>query len=181
MSTNKLRILVLCTGNSCRSQMAEGFFRCYGAGGVEVASAGLEPKGSPHCGSSNERNRDSIFRGIRRIMLSTYLGQSFDYVITVCDNAAANCPVFPGAGTRLHWPFEDPAGATGTEEQIMAAFRRIRDAIGVKVKNWLEQTSAAAVRRNKGQPATSPCASITYCNSFFIKTLRGLRRDLKSA
>lgn len=146
MSKHKpLRILVLCTGNSCRSQIAEGFFRHYGGERVQVASAGLVPKGV------NPRAIQVMKEvGIDLVQhtsdhLSKYIGQSFDYVITVCDNAAANCPVFPGAGTKLHWPFEDPADTTGTEEQVIASFRRIRDEIGIKVKNWLE-TSGELVR-----------------------------------
>jgi arsenate reductase len=133
----KLRILVLCTGNSCRSQIAEGYFRHYGGDWVEVFSAGLEPKGvNPRAIQvMNEVGIDISKHTSDH--LSKYIGQSFDYVITVCDNAAANCPVFPGAGTKLHWPFEDPADATGMEEQVLAVFRRIRDEIGTKIKNWL--------------------------------------------
>ncbi len=133
-----LRILVLCTGNSCRSQIAEGFFRHYGGSQVEIFSAGLEPKGvNPRAIQVMKEVGVDISRHTSD-HLSKYLGQSFDYVITVCDNAAANCPVFPGAGAKMHWPFEDPAEAVGTEEQILSVFRRIRDDIGIKVKNWLE-------------------------------------------
>ncbi len=133
-----LRILVLCTGNSCRSQIAEGFFRHYGGSQVEIFSAGLEPKGvNPRAIQVMKEVGVDISRHTSD-HLSKYLGQSFDYIITVCDNAAANCPVFPGAGTKMHWPFEDPAEAVGTEEQILSVFRRIRDDIGIKVKNWLE-------------------------------------------
>jgi len=110
-----------------------------------VFSAGLEPKGvNPRAVQvMGEVGIDMSTHSSDH--LSKYLGQKFDYVITVCDKAAANCPVFPGAGTRLHWPFEDPADATGNEEQVLASFRRIRDEIGTKVKNWLE-TSGELVR-----------------------------------
>ena len=140
-----LGILVLCTGNSCRSQIAEGFFRHYGEPGVEVFSAGLEPKGVNPRAVQVMREVGIDISAHSSDHLSKYLGQKFDYVITVCDKAAANCPVFPGAGTKLHWPFEDPADATGNEEQVLASFRRIRDEIGTKVKNWLE-TSGELVR-----------------------------------
>ncbi len=145
MNDNKtLRILVLCTGNSCRSQIAEGYFRHYGGDRVEVFSAGLEPKGvNPRAIQVMKEVGIDISQHASD-HLSKYMGQSFDYVITVCDNAAANCPVFPGAGTKLHWPFEDPADATGTEEQVLAVFRQIRDEIGAKVKNWLRTTQELA-------------------------------------
>ncbi len=135
----KTRILVLCTGNSCRSQMAEGFFRCYGGDAVEVFSAGLEPKGvNPRAITvMNELGIDISRHSSDHI--SKYINESFDYVITVCDNAAERCPVFPGAGTKLHWPFEDPAEASGSEEEIKAVFREVRDKMGEKIKRWLEE------------------------------------------
>jgi arsenate reductase len=140
----KLRILVLCTGNSCRSQITEGYFRHYGGDRVEVYSAGLEPKGvSPRAIQVMKEVGVDISKHTSD-HLSKYIGQSFEYVITVCDNAATNCPVFPGAGRKLHWPFEDPADATGTEDQVLAVFRRIRDEISTKVRNWLEASSLMA-------------------------------------
>ncbi len=69
--------------------------------------------------------------------LEKYLNDKFDYVITVCDNAAANCPVFPGNVNRVHWPFDDPAAAVGTDEEILQEFRRVRDEIGVTIRQWL--------------------------------------------
>ncbi len=139
-----LRILVLCTGNSCRSQIAEGFFRHYGRDQVEVFSAGLEPKGvNPRAIQVMKEVGVDISRHTSEY-LSKYIGQSFDYIITVCDNAAANCPVFPGAGTKLHWPFDDPAEAVGWEEEILTVFRRVRDEIGTTVKYWLENDSELA-------------------------------------
>lgn len=133
----KIRILVLCTGNSCRSQMAEGFFRHYGGDQVKVYSAGLEPKGVNPRAIEVMREIGIDISGHTSDHLSKYLQQPFDYVITVCDNAAANCPVFPGAGAKLHWPFDDPAQATGSESEIMACFRNIRDQISDKVRSWL--------------------------------------------
>lgn len=132
-----IRILVLCTGNSCRSQMAEGLFHQYGGTWVDVYSAGLEPKGvNPRAVRAMQEIGIDISRHTSD-HLSKYLNQKFDYIITVCDNAAANCPVFPGAGTKLHWPFPDPADASGTDDEIMAHFRSVRDQIALRVIAWL--------------------------------------------
>ncbi len=134
---SKLRILVLCTGNSCRSQMAEGFFRHIGEGRVEVFSAGLSPKGVHPMAIKVMAEIGINISEQTSNNLDEYRSQKFDYLITVCDNAAANCPVFPGEGQRLHWPFDDPTSATGTEEEILTEFRRIRDQIGIAVRKFL--------------------------------------------
>ena len=139
MSNNKtLRILVLCTGNSCRSQMAEGFFRYYGGDCVEVHSAGLEPKGVNPIAIQVMYAAGIDISTHSSDHVSNYVGQSFDYVITVCNNAAAGCPVFPGAAAKLHWPFDDPAEAIGTDEYVLAKFSRVRDQIGIRIKVWLK-------------------------------------------
>ncbi|UCD64610.1 MAG: arsenate reductase ArsC [Candidatus Zixiibacteriota bacterium] len=143
-----MKILVLCTGNSCRSQMAEGFFKRYfeDAGDSEsasaVRSAGLEPHGvNPNAVKvMNEIGIDISCHTSNH--LSEYLDEQFDYVITVCDNAAANCPTFPGDTARLHWPLDDPAAATGTEDEILDEFRRVRDEIDGKIKAWLASAEA---------------------------------------
>ncbi|MEK7774792.1 MAG: arsenate reductase ArsC [Candidatus Zixiibacteriota bacterium] len=134
-----MRILILCTGNSCRSQMAEGFVRHFLKGNGEVASAGLEPKGVHPLAIRvmGEIGIDISHHNSRH--LSEYTGRQFDYVITVCDNAAERCPVFSGNAQRLHWPFEDPAAIKGSEWEILEAFRRIRDQIGEKVKAWCNE------------------------------------------
>ncbi|MBP7698835.1 MAG: arsenate reductase ArsC [candidate division Zixibacteria bacterium] len=137
--SGKMRILVLCTGNSCRSQIAEGLFRHYGGGQVGVYSAGLEPKGVNPRAVQVMREIGIDIAGHTSDHLSQYLERSFDFVITVCDNAATNCPVFPGAATKLHWPFADPANATGSEEEITASFRSVRDHIELTVKRWLSE------------------------------------------
>lgn len=134
-----MRVLVLCTGNSCRSQIAEGFFRHYGGENVEVCSAGTEPK---EVNPIAVRVMSEIGVDIsmhRSNHVREYVGRSFDYVITVCDNAARNCPRFPGDGVRLHWPFDDPADANGSEEDVLGEFRRVRNEIGAKIKSWLEE------------------------------------------
>mgnify|MGYP001039409995 FL=1 len=137
MTNGRIRILVLCTGNSCRSQMAEGFFRHYGGAEVEVCSAGTEPKGvNPRAiRVMAEIGIDISTHTSNHVQ--EYIGQSFDYAITVCGNAARNCPRFSGEGTRLHWPFDDPADAHGTEEYVLGEFRRVRDEIARQVKTWL--------------------------------------------
>lgn len=133
----KLRILVLCTGNSCRSQMAEGFFRHYGDDKIEVCSAGLEPKGVHPLAIKvmAEIGIDISHQTSKHV--NEFVGREFDYVITVCDNAAERCPTFPGNAVRLHWPFEDPAQAEETEEEVMGVFRRVREEMGLQVKQWI--------------------------------------------
>ncbi|MEW6412688.1 MAG: arsenate reductase ArsC [Candidatus Zixiibacteriota bacterium] len=138
-----MKILVLCTGNSCRSQMAEGFFRHYflKAGDNEsayaVRSAGLEPHGLNPMAVRVMAEAGIDISGHSSDHLDKYAKDKFDYVITVCDNAAANCPVFPGKAKRLHWPFDDPAKVTGSEADILTEFRRIRDEIEGTVRRWL--------------------------------------------
>lgn len=138
MSSNSpLRILVLCTGNSCRSQMAEGFFRHHGGDGVEVYSAGVKPIGVDLRAIEAMKELGMDISSHTSNQMNEYLDRQFDFVITVCDNAAEQCPVFPGETTRLHWPFEDPYFAEGTPQEQAAHFRRIRDQIGEKVTSWL--------------------------------------------
>ena len=138
-----IRILVLCTGNSCRSQMAEGFFRHYGKGRIDAYSAGLAPKRVHPMAIAVMHEVGIDISTNTSKHLSEYLDQQFDYVITVCDNAASNCPVFPGAGTKLHWPYDDPDKATGSEDQVMGEFRRVRDAIRLRIAAWVATTVTA--------------------------------------
>lgn len=124
------RILVLCTGNSCRSQMAEAILRAMDAS-LDVHSAGTSPALAVHPLAMRALEEIGIrHSGGRPKSVDRFLGQAFDYVITVCDNAKETCPVFSGQiGKRLHIGFDDPASATGTEEEILAEFRRVRDEI----------------------------------------------------
>lgn len=126
----KKRILILCTGNSCRSQMAEGFLKSFDKE-LEVFSAGTNPSGKVHPKAvevMKEAGLD-ISRGYPK-NADMFINYPFDYVITVCDNAKETCPVFIGkVGERLHIGFDDPAEARGSEEEIMNEFRRIRDEI----------------------------------------------------
>jgi len=133
-------VLILCTGNSCRSQMAEGLWQHLGAGEWRAASAGSKPAGYIHplaVKAMQERGID-IAQG-RSKSLDEYACQEFDVVVTVCDNARESCPVFPGARQTLHWPFDDPADATGTEEVKLQEFRRVRDEIEQQIQSWLDE------------------------------------------
>ncbi len=131
------KVIFVCTGNSCRSQMAEGILRAYAGESYEVVSAGLEP--SPvHPRAIQVMKEIGIdISGHSSDEINKYLNDEFDYIITVCDNANERCPLFPGNGKRQHWSFEDPAGATGTEEEIMRVFRNVRDKIKVKIEEFL--------------------------------------------
>jgi arsenate reductase len=125
---DKKRVLILCTGNSARSQMAEGLLRHDAGDKFEVESAGTKP-GTVRPEAIAVMNELGIDIGRHRSKhVSEFDGQHFDYVITVCDNARESCPIFPGAAERLHHSFEDPPSAShGTEEERMAIFRRVRD------------------------------------------------------
>ena len=126
----KKRILILCTGNSCRSQVAEGFLKSFD-NNLEVFSAGTKPaeKVNPYAVKAMKEIGIDISNGVAE-NVDKYLSQSFDYVITVCDNAKETCPVFMGnVKHRLHIGFDDPADAVGTEEEVMPVYRRVRDEI----------------------------------------------------
>ncbi|BET67892.1 arsenate reductase ArsC [Opitutales bacterium ASA1] len=128
MPDTKPTILILCTGNSCRSQLAEGLLRA-GAGDLfTVASAGSKPAGRIHPRAIAVMREIGIdISGHRSKHLEEFLANEIETVITVCGNADQACPAFPGRANRHHWPFDDPGHVTGTEEEIMAAFRRVRD------------------------------------------------------
>ena len=126
----KKRILILCTGNSCRSQMAEGFLKSFDSE-LEVFSAGTIPadKVNPNSVIVMEEVGIDISSQIPQ-NVDEFIDRSFDYVITVCNNAKEVCPVFTGrVKHQLHIPFDDPADATGTEQEVLAVYRRIRDEI----------------------------------------------------
>jgi arsenate reductase (thioredoxin) len=135
-SPDPIRVLFVCTGNSARSVMAEGLLRRYGGGAFEVHSAGTEPKGINPLTVRvlQDAGIDTSFA--RSKSVEEYLGQSFEYVITVCDQARQVCPVFPGVHQSLHWGFQDPAEATGTEEERLAVFRRVFVEIGERVSRF---------------------------------------------
>ncbi len=132
-----LRVLFLCTHNSARSQMAEALLRALGDGQFEVFSAGTEAthvrplaiKALAELGIDISQQRSKI--------LTEYLQQPFDYVITVCDQANESCPIFPGAARRLHWSFPDPSRAVGDEAAQLATYRAVRDAIAERLRQWI--------------------------------------------
>lgn len=126
----KKKILILCTGNSCRSQMAEGFLKSFDSE-LEVYSAGTNPSSSVHPKAVQVMNEYGIDLSQNHPKdVTQYLNQSFDYVITVCGNTRKTCPSFSGeVDEKLHISFDDPAEAEGNEEEILAVFRNIRDQI----------------------------------------------------
>jgi arsenate reductase len=133
------RILVLCTGNSARSQMGEGLFRHEGRGLYEVESAGTKPNlVRPEAIAAMQEIGIDI-SGHRSKSVDEFAGQAFDYVVTVCDNARDACPVFPAGTERIHWSFEDPAAVQGSEQERLGAFRRIRNQIHEQVREFHRQ------------------------------------------
>ena len=134
---SKQRILFLCTGNSCRSQMAEGLLRSLAGARFEVHSAGTRPQGVNPRAVYAMRELGIDIETQSSDHVDSYLRTGVDTVITVCDHAAENCPTFPERVRRIHWSFDDPAKATGTEAERMEVFRRVRDEIRDALRNWL--------------------------------------------
>lgn len=134
----KKRVLFLCTGNSARSQMAEAFLRKFGAGKYEAHSAGTHPKGL-HPLTVQVMTEAGIDVGQQRSKdVGGLSGQQFDHVITVCDSARQECPVFPGT-TSEHWSLPDPADAKGGDQDRLQLFRRVRDEISQRVRLFVER------------------------------------------
>lgn len=131
------RVLILCTGNSARSQMAEGLLRYDGGGKFAAESAGIEASFVRPQAIAVMREIGIDITGQRSKSLTEFFGEEFDCVITVCDNANERCPIFPGQPQRIHWSFEDPAAATGDEEAKLAVFRRVRDEIRQQLELFL--------------------------------------------
>jgi arsenate reductase len=136
------KVLFLCTGNSARSQMAEGLMRSLGAGEWEVKSAGVLPSFVHPLAIQvmKEIGIDISHQSSKSV--DDFLNEEFNYVITLCDYAAMTCPAFPSSGKRLHWPFEDPAAAIGTVEKRLTVFRKIRDEIRIKIEEFLKVQNA---------------------------------------
>ena len=133
------RVLILCTGNSCRSQMAEATWEMIGSGQWKAASAGSRPSGYVHpLATEAMRELGVDLSSHRSKSVDDFKGQEFDVVVTVCDNAREACPVFPGAKQTLHWPFDDPAEAIGTDAERMAVFRRVRDEIKDRIQSYVD-------------------------------------------
>ncbi len=148
MTTNKPTVLILCTGNSCRSHLAEGFLRAVAGDILDVQSAGSKPAGYVHplaIKVMQEAGID-ISRHTSKHM-NQFLDRKIETVITVCGNADQACPMFPGQVNRHHWAFVDPAHATGSEEEILSVFRQVRD----EIKRVFEAYGAG--RRDRVKPA----------------------------
>lgn len=134
----KTKVLFLCTGNSCRSQMAEAFLRKYAGDKYDVYSAGLEAQGI-------QPNTIKVMKEIgidissqESKSLKKFLGKKhFGFLITVCARAEEECPVFPDVSTRLYWPFDDPRAAEGSEEEVLEKYREVRDQIEIKIKEFI--------------------------------------------
>ena len=137
----KRRVLFLCTHNSARSQMAEGLLRALGGKRFEVFSAGTEATRVRPLGVRAMAEMGIDIAGQESKTLDRYLDQLFDAVITVCDQANEACPVFFGARQRLHWSLPDPSQATGTEEQQLAVYREVRDALRERIEHELLTTA----------------------------------------
>ncbi len=134
----KTRVLFICTCNTARSQMAEAFLDNYAADRYDAFSAGLGPGVINPLMVAVMEEKGVSMKGRYSKGVDGFLGNVFDFVITVCSNAEVACPVFPGSSTRLHWPFDDPAAAVGSEEGKLAKFREVRDQIDAKIRQWLE-------------------------------------------
>lgn len=143
----KIKVLFLCTGNSARSQMAEGLLRWHDGEQFEVSSAGLEPKAIQPLTIQVMNELGYDMRRHTSKSLDEIIGkEQFNYLITVCDQADEKCPNFPGMGTRLHWGFEDPEAFVGMEEDKLEKFREIRDQIDCKILEWMSQMGFLANR-----------------------------------
>lgn len=131
-------ILVLCTGNSCRSQLAEGYLRHFAGDKANVYSAGVETHGVNPKAIATMKEDGIDISGHSSNNILEYTGVEFDYVITVCDNAKERCPYFPSNAQKFHYNFPDPAKATGTEAEIEKAFNEVRDMIKVYCINFVK-------------------------------------------
>ena len=133
----KQRVLILCTGNSARSQMAEGWLRDLAGDRFDVSSAGTHPSSVNPLAIEAMRERGIDISAHRSKSVREFVSLPFDYVITVCDAAAEACPIFPGPAQRIHWSFPDPAAVQGDYDMRLAAFRDVRDALGRQLQEWL--------------------------------------------
>jgi len=145
MADKPFNLLFLCTGNSCRSQMAEGWARAFGAGHIAVASAGIEAHGKNPRAIAVMKEAGLDISNQESTQLTPAMLDRADLVVTVCGHADEHCPLLPPGTRKLHWPLDDPARATGSEEDIMTVFRASRDDIRDRVKalvtGLLEQAS----------------------------------------
>jgi protein-tyrosine-phosphatase len=152
-----VRVLFVCTGNSARSIFAESLLRRVGGQDFEVLSAGTEPRGINPLTIEVLQDAEYPIDGLSSKSVQQFLGQEFDYVITVCDNARESCPVFPGAAESLHWGYDDPATVQGTDDERRQAFRRTFVAMGERFSQFA--TLVRRLRRETAQAASSTARS----------------------
>lgn len=143
----KARVLFLCTGNSCRSQMAEGWLRHLAGDRYDVFSAGTHPVGL-NPGAIEAMLQSGVDISTNRSKhLDEFAGETFDYVVTVCDRAKESCPIFPMARKVLHWSFDDPAGAQGSPDERKAVFHRVRNEIADRIRRFIGELPSADCSR----------------------------------
>jgi len=147
-SGERLRVLFVCTGNSARSIMAEALLRKHGGDSFEVFSAGTHPRGISPLTIQVLEEAGLPTRDLSSTPVEEFLGQQFDYVITVCDQAREACPVFPGSHQSLHWGYDDPAEATGTDDERLAAYRATFTQLGLRINEF----AVIAARVDPGDP-----------------------------
>ncbi len=145
--TAKIRVLFLCTGNSARSIIAEALLRKLGGNAFEAYSAGTEPKGINPFTNLALAEEDIDFADARSKSMDEFLGDTFHYVITVCDQAAEQCPTFPGKPERIHWSFPDPAAVQGSDDDKLAAFRATVREMTYRVSTFIPVAKKAVSRR----------------------------------
>jgi len=143
MSETPYRLLFLCTGNSCRSQMAEGWARALGGDAVDVQSAGIEAHGKNPRAIAVMQEAGIDISGQASTRLTNEMLDGIDRVVTVCGHADENCPLLPPGIAKEHWPLDDPARATGTEDEVMAVFRATRDEVRARVAELLGRVTAS--------------------------------------
>ncbi|MHB9117715.1 MAG: arsenate reductase (thioredoxin) [Burkholderiales bacterium] len=142
MNPKPINLLFLCTGNSCRSQMAEGWAKRLGGPGIHVESAGIEAHGKNPRAIAVMAEAGVDISGQESTKVSDDMLRNADILVTVCGHADEHCPVVPGAVKKIHWPLSDPAKATGTEEEIMAQFRATRDEVKARTQALLTELGA---------------------------------------
>ncbi|RHX86007.1 arsenate reductase ArsC [Leptospira stimsonii] len=141
----KPNILVLCTGNSCRSQIAEGWLRHFAGDRAKIFSAGIETHGvNPRAVQTMKEVGIDIGNHTSN-HINEYKDIEFDYILTVCDHAKENCPYFPSKALRFHHNFPDPAKAKGSEEEVLGEFRKVREMIRVYCQDWIEELNLGSV------------------------------------
>jgi len=157
----KPSVLIICTGNSARSQMAEGFMKKYLGDEFEISSAGLDPRPLNPFAVEAMRELDIDISQQHSKDIRSFLGQHFTFLITVCSDAESRCPIFPGVIYRLFWPFDDPAALQGTDDEKRAYFRKIRDQVDSKIREWMLQYKLKGAVYSKVQTqAPAPAAAL---------------------